>query len=275
MKYWLMLGCLILSIFILRRDNSFQNKLNKHLRNIELIARESGIAGIDAVYCINLDLRTDKWNAVKQEIEDQGLHVNRVAAVNGWKDLTKTDCKKLLASEKALKPGQIGCFLSHLSVLKNAQMKGFERILVLEDDVSFIAPMKELSSYIDQLSETDPDWDLLYLDNWSMEDRGLKERFDRLDSTMSEVIKKPKEEFSHFFRVFYRHDLHALVVSKKGVQKLLDHFCKKPFLLAIDTEMNHIDQIRMYETKRVFVKTSYAVSDTWDKPATNKLLINQ
>jgi len=263
MKYWILLSLLVIEGVVFWPH---QAKISRYLKPLKVEAQNTGIPGIDCIYCINLDIRKDKWERVQKEFAIQGLHVNRVAAINGWKDLTKTDCKKLLASEKALKPGQIGCFLSHLSVLKNAQMKGFERILVLEDDVSFIAPMKELSSYLDQLSEVDPDWDLLYLDNWSMEDRGLKERFDRPDSTMSEVIKKPKEELSRFFHVFYRHDLHALVVSKKGVQKLLDHFCKKPFLLAIDTEMNHIDQIRMYETKRVFVRASYAVSDTWDKP---------
>lgn len=263
MKYWISLFFLIAVGFFFIPSKV---KISNYLKPLQVKAQETGIAGIDCIYCINLDIRKDKWEAVCKEFEKQKIKVNRVSGVNGWTELTKADQKKLLAHEKALKPGQIGCFLSHLSVLKNAQMKGFERILVLEDDVSFIAPMKELSSYLDQLSEIDPDWDLLYLDNWSMEGRGLKERFDRLGSTMSEVIKKPKEEFSHFFRVFYRHDLHALIVSKKGVQKLLDHFCKKPFLLAIDTEMNHIDQIRMYETKRVFVKASYAVSDTWDKP---------
>ena len=272
MKYGLLLGLLLL---FLGCGTSFQERVHRHLKPIALSTQESGIRGVDAIYCINLDMRTDKWTAVAQEMAHQELNVNRVSAVNGWKDLTKRDCCRLLRVEKALKPGQIGCFLSHLSVLKNAQEKGFERILVLEDDVRFIASMKELSSYLDQLTALDPEWDLLYLDNWSLENRGLKDRFDRPHSKMSDVIKQPKEELSHFFHVFYRHDLHALVISKKGIDKLLNHFCQKPFFLAIDTEMNHIDQIRMYETKQPFVTTSYAVSDTWNKPEVSKPLINQ
>jgi GR25 family glycosyltransferase involved in LPS biosynthesis len=263
MKYWIALSLLVIGIMVFW---PYQPKISRYLKPLRVEAHNTGISGIDCIYCINLDIRKDKWERVQEEFATQGLHVNRVAAINGWKDLTKADYKKLLASEKALKPGQIGCFLSHLSVLKNAQHHQFKHILVLEDDITFPLPVKELSGYIEQLSKIDPEWDMLFLDNWAMEDYGLKERFDRSGSTMSEVIKKPKERISNFFRVYYRHALYGVVISKKGIDKLLTHFCKKPFLLAIDTEMNHIDQIHMYETDQDFVRVSTVVSDTWNKP---------
>jgi GR25 family glycosyltransferase involved in LPS biosynthesis len=240
----------------------------KYLRPLEVAALNSGIAGIDSIYCINLDVRKEKWEAVKQQLSRQNLLANRVPAINGWTELTKYDRRKLRAKDKGLGPGRIGCFLSHLSVLKNAADRGFDRILVLEDDAEFTAPMQEVSGYVEKLTKHDPDWDILYLDNWSMETRGLTQRFERSDSTMLEIIMKPKEALlsSNFFRTYYRHDLHGYVVSKKGIQKLLNHFMKRPFQLAIDVEMNHIDEIRMYETGKAFVKADYSISDTSTRP---------
>lgn len=272
MKYWIGLFFLIAVGFFFMPSKV---KISNYLKPLQVKSHETGIAGIDCIYCINLDIRKDKWETVCKEFEKQKIKVNRVSGVNGWTELTKADRKKLLAHEKALKPGQIGCFLSHLSVLKNAQEEGFEHILVLEDDVTFLSPIKEVAHYLNRLSQLDPEWDLLFLDRWTMEDWGLKDRFDRLGSTMSEVIKKPKERISSFSRVYYRHALYGVVISKKGVDKLLNHFCQGPFLLAIDTEMNHIDQIHMYETDHDFVKVCTLVSDTWNKPEVSKPLINQ
>ena len=167
MKYWIGLFFLIAVGFFFMPSKV---KISNYLKPLQVKSHETGIAGIDCIYCINLDIRKDKWETVCKEFEKQKIKVNRVSGVNGWTELTKADRKKLLAHEKALKPGQIGCFLSHLSVLKNAQEEGFEHILVLEDDVTFLSPIKEVAHYLNRLSQLDPEWYLLFLDRWTMED---------------------------------------------------------------------------------------------------------
>jgi hypothetical protein len=47
----------------------------------------TGIEEIDCIYCINLDIRADKWKKI--EIFKEELVVNRVPAINGWKEISK------------------------------------------------------------------------------------------------------------------------------------------------------------------------------------------
>jgi glycosyl transferase, family 25 len=57
--------------------------------------------------------------------------------------------------------GTRGCFLSHLSVLRNACEQGFERILILEDDVNFaedfVLRMGEVKAALENA-----DWSIFY-----------------------------------------------------------------------------------------------------------------
>lgn len=52
-------------------------------------------------------------------MEKNGLSVNRVQAVNGW-NLSKDCIKTLSFPHHSMPGGVLGCFLSHISVLKNA-----------------------------------------------------------------------------------------------------------------------------------------------------------
>ncbi len=232
----------------------------------------TGIEEIDCIYCINLDIRVDKWKKMTGKFTKQELVVNRVPAINGWKELSKKTLSKLKAPNKSkLTPGQIGCILSHLSILKDAKRRGYNNILVLEDDIDFIHDMSMLGNYIKLVTWHDPDWDVLFIDDWKGEDYNILRPIDRPNSTMSQEIQKPKIPFYYyeeypFTRVFYRHGMYALIVSKKGIKKILTHFAKNPISLAIDIELNHIDSIRMYETVKSFVKVNLSISDTAKKP---------
>jgi glycosyl transferase, family 25 len=57
--------------------------------------------------------------------------------------------------------GARGCFLSHLAVLRDACEQGFERILILEDDVNFvdnfIVSMGKVKAALDHM-----DWSIFY-----------------------------------------------------------------------------------------------------------------
>ncbi len=57
--------------------------------------------------------------------------------------------------------GARGCFMSHLGVLKNAKIKGYSNILILEDDANF-APGFLNSGEKDAAILEGDDWDILY-----------------------------------------------------------------------------------------------------------------
>jgi GR25 family glycosyltransferase involved in LPS biosynthesis len=71
-----------------------------------------------AVY-INLDRRTDRRTEIETGVTQIGLSAERFAAIER-------------------KPGMLGCGLSHLAVLQKAKQEGWENVLILEDDFSFL-----------------------------------------------------------------------------------------------------------------------------------------
>ena len=57
--------------------------------------------------------------------------------------------------------GARGCFLSHLAILRDAGAKGFDRILILEDDLNFSAGFMERIGGITNLLEVE-NWHIFY-----------------------------------------------------------------------------------------------------------------
>ena len=83
-------------------------------------------------FYINLDRRTDRRAEVEQEFADKGLIVERFPAV-------------------AYDPGAIGCNLSHIEVLKLARDRGYETVMIFEDDFQFLINKEEWDQLIARL----------------------------------------------------------------------------------------------------------------------------
>lgn len=63
--------------------------------------------------------------------------------------------------DKPLRRGEIACALSHLQVYRQAISNGFDRILVLEDDIDIIAEsLNQIKAFLNGLPN---DWELAYL----------------------------------------------------------------------------------------------------------------
>lgn len=76
----------------------------------------------DGAYLINLDRRPDRLDHATRQLRRVGIEATRFPAL---------DCRKLgISPEEA-------CSLSHLNVLNLARVRGWQRVLVLEDDVTF------------------------------------------------------------------------------------------------------------------------------------------
>jgi glycosyl transferase family 25 len=81
-----------------------------------MICRMENIA--HTVY-INLDRRVYRRVEIETELTCMGLSAERFAAIER-------------------KPGALGCGLSHLAVLQKAKQEGWENVLILEDDFTFL-----------------------------------------------------------------------------------------------------------------------------------------
>jgi glycosyl transferase family 25 len=90
------------------------------------------MSGTRSVYVINLEHRTDRRTEMHKQLSAVGWSAEFFRAV--------------LPDSAADFPsiGARGCFLSHLSVLKKARDAGTQELVILEDDLNFVAGFAEL-----------------------------------------------------------------------------------------------------------------------------------
>ena len=100
----------------------------------------------DAIYCINLDGATERWEAMQARFESLGIghRVERISAV---------------ATPES---HHIGCALTHRQIIARARRRGLKSVLVFEDDAIFLdAALEHLGRSVAELA-TQP-WELFYL----------------------------------------------------------------------------------------------------------------
>ena len=145
-------------------------------------------------YFINLDRDKDRWERVKH------MGFERFEAING-KDLNKDNLisSDIVSKKNKLRPGQLGCALSHIEVLKKIHKQPEPYGLILEDDV--IIPDNFVDTSID-IPET---FDIIFLGGCNI--KGTK--------VAPNLIKPCKEKRA------YNLCLHAVLVNKNSVPKIL------------------------------------------------------
>lgn len=101
------------------------------------------------IYAINLDKRADRWDALRESSERQGLNP---AAI-----------QRLPAIEDA-EFGALGCAKSHVAALSHFLVhESAPYCLVLEDDFELVRPWGEFVATFNRLAEERVDWDALLL----------------------------------------------------------------------------------------------------------------
>ena len=119
----------------------------------------------DGAVVINLDDRTDRWEAFQQRVvPGLGIEtVERLSAVRGT-ELPGFGKPPLFRGRNRDRTwaGRAGCTLSHRAALARALEAGWERVLILEDDIELVPEFASLqTSLATKLAELD--WDVCYL----------------------------------------------------------------------------------------------------------------
>jgi GR25 family glycosyltransferase involved in LPS biosynthesis len=81
----------------------------------------NNILDIKNAFYINLLSRPDRKQHVEEQLEQIGIKAERFNAIK-------------------LKNGAVGCSMSHLKCLEIAKMKGWDHVLIVEDDILFLNP---------------------------------------------------------------------------------------------------------------------------------------
>lgn len=148
----------------------------------------------DKTFCINLDSRPDRWEAVQKEFDKHSLNVERVSGIEG--------AKMNLDFPSEIKEGAIGCALSQLFCMKYAKQLGLHTFLLLEDDIEFDENMNEL--FNQYITEVPPNWDMLYLGGQHFHGMNLEK--------ISE----------HVYKCEYTLSTHSVAFSSKVFDRFID-----------------------------------------------------
>ncbi len=149
----------------------------------------------DKIYCINLRKRSSRWERVKSEFEKHNL------IVDGYTQ----------PKSNILKPGEVGCLLSHLEIIKNAKNTNLKNILITEDDVEFDIDLnRKFFEYENELPEN---WDMLYLGA----NHGLCNPYEP---------NPPIKITEHVYKVRHAYSTHAYAINFTSYDCIINHIEK-------------------------------------------------
>jgi glycosyl transferase, family 25 len=133
---------------------------------MDVIAPSNSPVSIDAVVVINLDHRSERWDAFQQQtagiIPAEKLH--RISAVAGV-DLPGYGTRPWFRGRKrdTTWAARGGCVLSHRRALEQAREKGWKNVLVMEDDAVFEDSFLSLTSHLERIiAAPDDSWQVCY-----------------------------------------------------------------------------------------------------------------
>ncbi len=100
----------------------------------------------DAIYCLNLDSATGRWEAIQRRFQHLGIarRVRRFSAI------------------ETPESHHVGCALSHRAIVETAERMGWRNVLVIEDDAIFLGgALDHLRRIIAELKTQD--WDVFHM----------------------------------------------------------------------------------------------------------------
>jgi len=234
----------------------------RYLQPITVTESSSGMALIDCVYVINLDERPEKWQRMQKLLLERGIRANRFAAINGWK-LSTEAIKELMGPyhKPTMTGGNIGCYLSHFSVYKDAFERGYKLIWVLEDDADFIDDIHQIPEYIAKLTKIDHKWDIFYTDVDCRNDTdGYFPFVVSEEPRKDRLLPKPFGYYSIKFlagegllRLHGRYGATSMLIQRSGLKKIVEYLSQNYIATAIDCELHFIPTIHEYAPTKEIV----------------------
>lgn len=179
---------------------------------------------IDHVYIVNLPSREDRR---KQWLRNLAF----MPSLEHRFEFFKAIDGRLVNTISSLRPGELGCSMSHAAIWKDASRKGYKYIVVFEDDALI---NKDFEQELEQLFEAcQMDFDWLYLFN-SWDFRPTEPYSDILDKVIASLGTV------------------AYVMNVSSVNRILPYV--EEFRFPVDVVMGHMCFLsKVYRPKNMFV----------------------
>jgi GR25 family glycosyltransferase involved in LPS biosynthesis len=225
---------------------------------------------VDNVYLINMDKDTKRLIKVTKECKKFNINFERFCGVNPLK-LSKKELNKYVTQtcQNICPNGIIGCGVSHMKIYEDALKNNYKNILVLEDDVYFCDELyEELNKAMIELPE---DYDILYLGCFGQYDKKQIYNFDLnllyylyicflsnfKSKCKNECEKKLNNNYKYIHIPKFPLSTHAMIISKKGCQKLLNLIEKINFHIDVTIALKS-NELNIYTINKNLI------NQTWD-----------
>lgn len=172
------------------------NEFKETFENMEPEKKKTTL-NVDAVIYINLDSRKDRNEEILTEIRNIGIHESKIHRLSAVKRTW----------------GALGCALSHEAVLDFIIERGWNKVLVLEDDAGFEINDKirwsngltDVNQFLESsgVEDTDSKWDVIFLGGFVRDEKG-----------------PAKTEFKSLWRTRNTSCAHAYIIRGKYAPKL-------------------------------------------------------
>lgn len=159
-------------------------------------------------YIVNLPERADRRNGMQHELKRAGFAPNH-GHFEFFPAIKPTE-KKAFPSN-----GVLGCFLSHLEILKLAEREGLDNVVLMEDDLAIPKNFQELIAPVcEELSRTD--WDVVMIGHLPYQHSNI----DALETTASTTVPAGKACSLQFTQIPLR-GTHFYAVNQSAYSKLI------------------------------------------------------
>lgn len=179
----------------------------------------------DKIYIINLVNRTERREFVENELKAIGIYDELVNSGKlEWVEAIRLpltqkvmDCMYLSGdvdfsyADKQQKLGQFMCTSEHYRVIKKSIYKGYNRILVLEDDICI---MKNFAYIMKALEQAPDDFKLLHFEGfyWPISEEDRNAYLDVMTETVEDGYWVPSEQMKLWCTA-------ALAYSREGMEE--------------------------------------------------------
>ncbi len=179
----------------------------------------------DKIYVLNLHKRKDRLLDITKRLNRFGIEYERFGATDGsvMRPIWESFCKE---NKSFSNPNYLACSISHLSIYKDAILNGYNRILIIEDDVLI---NKNIHSIFESINI--PIWeDLFYLGYIPLSDDQTMWTYQIVNNFISNNIFIPKNLWG----------LYAYGISNNLMKEMIDIY-NVEFPMEIDRYLvNHI-----------------------------------
>ena len=198
----------------------------------------------------SLKLKFERFNAVRPTLDEIKLLKNKHPYFN-------LSLSKQINHQQII--GVIGCYLSHLNVLKKYKLIESKYLVVLEDDVYFDSnSLKKLDKFLEYLDNNE-DWDILRL-IWNQHVNQLiyaNKSFDNIKLLKFDSVNKDSIFYTDEKKKnFCTGGTHFQVINTKKIQKIINYLDKD--------WIYHIDSLLSNNILNIFAISSEDLNIRWN-----------